>query len=459
MSDMDHSPQLLVVDDDESIRFAVSRYFSGRGYACHQAEDLAQAFRLMEKTCFEAAIIDWSLPDGNGSELLHALRGFDDTLPVTILTGHGTIDLAVQALRDGAEHFLTKPVDLATLYSIVKRAIRARREHFITLAAKEKDRREAVNPFFGSSAAIHRLATSARRVAEASVPVLLYGETGSGKGLLARWLHDSGPRNSEAFVDLNCAGLPRDLLESELFGHARGAFTSAVSAKSGLFEYANCGTLFLDEIGDLPLELQPKLLKVVEEQVFRRLGEVKNRRTNVRLIAATHQDIERLSREGGFRADLYYRLSTVILRVPALRERGRDVVELAETLIPKLAMELRKPAPVLSSSAKEALLGYTWPGNIRELKNVLERAILMRDVRTLEAIDLDLGPIGLRAGPSEILTLQQAEHNYLEKTLRELGLSIGEAAPVLGISRSALYEKLRRHGIQIPRARKSGNPE
>ena len=450
---------ILIVDDDESIRFALDRFLSRKGFKCHLAEDLRSALATLEKTSFDAAIIDWSLPDGNGVELLHQLRSIDDSLPVTMLTGHGTIDLAVQALRDGAEHFLTKPVDLETLYNIVLRAIRSRRNHLMTLATRDKERREAINPFFGESAAIRKLASETRRVAEAAVPVLLIGETGSGKGVLARWIHESSLRRSEAFVDLNCAGLPRELLESELFGHARGAFTSAVSAKNGLFEYANGGTLFLDEIGDLPLELQPKLLKVVEEKTFRRLGEVKNRRTNARFIAATHKDIEELSRDGTFRADLYYRLSTVVLRIPPLRERGRDVLSLAEAMIPKLAIELRKPAPNLSDGAKEAMLDYGWPGNIRELKNVLERAILMRDVATLEAIDLGLNPTFERTRRGNVLTLQEAERNYLQSVIPSMGVTIGEAAPVLGISRSALYEKLRKYGIRMPRVRNSGKRE
>lgn len=450
---------ILIVDDDESIRFALDRFLSRKGFSCHLAEDLRGALTLAETTNFDAAIIDWSLPDGNGVELLHQLRSIDDTLPITMLTGHGTIDLAVQALRDGAEHFLTKPVDLETLYNIVFRGIRSRRNHLITLAARDKERRESVNPFFGESAAIRKLASETRRVAEAAVPVLLMGETGSGKGVLAKWIHESSTRRSEAFVDLNCAGLPRELLESELFGHARGAFTSAVTAKNGLFEYANGGTLFLDEIGDLPLELQPKLLKVVEDKTFRRLGEVKNRQTNARLVAATHKDIEELSRDGTFRADLYYRLSTVVLRVPPLRERGHDVLHLADAMIPKLASELRKPAPNLSSSAKEAMLNYGWPGNIRELKNVLERAILMRDVGTLEAIDLGLNSSVDRARHEKVLTLQEAERNYLQSVIPSMGLSIGEAAPLLGLSRSALYEKLRKYGIRMPRTKNSRNQE
>ena len=443
-------PGLLVVEDEEAIRFMLKTYFRRRGFEVHDAEDVGTALAIARSRPIDVAILDWTLPDGDGLQLLHELRAIDADLPVVLLTGHGSIDRAVRAVRDGAEHFLTKPVDLESLRTIVERASTARRAKQAALAAAGRAMREAVDPFFGESPAVRRLASEARRVAAAAVPALLLGETGSGKGALARWIHEVSPRRAEAFVDLNCAGLTRELVESELFGHERGAFTGATASKPGLFEVANRGTIFLDEIGDLPLELQPKLLKVVEEKTYRRLGDVQVRRTGARLLAATHQDLEQRARDGGFRLDLFFRLSAVTLRVPPLRERGRDVLRLADVLLLRLATELGRPVPALARRAEEALLAHDWPGNIRELKNVLERALLLSDARTFEAADL-----GFHRGPSAqgngSLTLRDAEKHHIESVLAASGFRVEEAAATLGVSRSTLYDKLRRHGIRLRR--------
>jgi DNA-binding NtrC family response regulator len=452
-------PVVLVVDDEENIRFAVRGYLERRKLAVLEADSVSSARRLASERAPDAAVIDWRLPDGTGLDLLRELRKLDEHLPVIVLTGHGTIELAVRALRDGAEHFLTKPLDLEALHAIIERAIGVRRERLAARLAENRHRRDAVDPFFGESAAIRRLASQAARVAEAAVPVLIVGETGSGKGVLARWLHDRSPRAREPFVDLNCAGLPRELVESELFGHERGAFTGAVTTKPGLFEVASRGTLFLDEIGDLPAELQPRLLKVVEEKTFRRLGDVQVRRSGARLLAATHQDLERQARDGRFRADLFYRLSTVTLRVPPLRERGRDVVALAEAMLLRLGDELGKTAPTLGPSAVAALTEYSWPGNVRELRNVLERTLLLRDAQTLDAGDLDLG-VSPEPETPPIQTLREVERRHIERTLAALGGNVEQAARRLGLSRSSLYERLQRLGIPTHRrSRSSGNPE
>jgi DNA-binding NtrC family response regulator len=451
---------VLIVDDEEAIRFAIGRYFERRGLVTAPAETLADARRIVAERAIDAAVVDWSLPDGDGLTLLRELKATDSNLPVVMLTGHATIALAVQTIRDGAEQFLTKPVDLDALVAIVERALRARREHLRVLAEKDRGRRESIDPFVGESAAIRRLAHEASRVAAAPVPVLLLGPTGSGKGVIARWLHEQGPRSGEAFVDLNCAGLSRELLESELFGHLRGAFTGAVANKLGLFEQAHRGTIFLDEIGDLPLDLQPKLLKAVEEKSFRRLGDVQTRRVDVRLVAATHRDLEARSLEGGFRHDLYFRLSTVTLRVPPLAERGRDVLALAEPMLLRLSAELGRSAPTLSPSAQALLLAHAWPGNVRELRNRLERALLMREGGTLEAADFDLAAPAVAGGVAPPSSLREAERRHLELTLRYVDSRVDRAASLLGLSRSALYEKLRGHGIAVRNARRnSEKPE
>ncbi|MGH7823481.1 MAG: sigma 54-interacting transcriptional regulator [Candidatus Binatia bacterium] len=272
------------------------------------------------------------------------------------------------------------------------------------------------------------------------------GETGTGKGVLAAWLHEHGPRAEEAFVDLNCAGLSRDLLENELFGHEKGAFTGANAAKLGLVEVAHRGTLFLDEIGDVDPTVQPKLLKVVEERRFRRLGEVCDRRVDIRLISATHQDLESLVRENGFRRDLYFRINTLPLFIPPLRERGEDVLLLAAVILGNIGADLGRGEMRLAPEAAEALLGYPWPGNIRELRNVLERAVLLSEGDTLRRKDLRFQAQGAGDASSDDsrLTLAELERRHIERVVREEDGHVERAARRLGIPRSTLYEKLKK---------------
>jgi DNA-binding NtrC family response regulator len=404
----------------------------------------------------DAAVVDFSLPDGDGLDVLRTLKAQDPSLPVLLLTGHGTIDLAVKAIKEGAEQFLTKPVELPALLVVLDRALEASRMRSVSLARKTSRARRLVDPFFGESPIIRRLAAEAERVAPSPLPLLIQGETGSGKGVLARWIHQNGPRADEPFVDLNCAGLSRELLESELFGHEKGAFTGAIAAKQGLLEIAHRGTLFLDEIGDVDLQVQAKLLKVVEDLRFRRLGDVRDRQVDVRLVAATHQDLGRLVQEKKFREDLYYRISALPLVMPPLRERGKDVVLLARRLMETTSAELGRAGVRLSPSAEESLAARAWPGNVRELRNVLERAILLSDDTTLEAAHLGASEPRL-AAPAEAeastgLTLAEAERRHIEAVLREAQGVVPRAAEVLGLSRSALYERIKKHGIVVRRS-------
>jgi len=281
--------------------------------------------------------------------------------------------------------------------------------------------------------------------------VLITGETGSGKGVLAHWLHSNGSRADEAFVDINCAGLSRELLESELFGHARGAFTGAVAEKKGLLEVAHRGTLFLDEIGDMDLTLQPKFLKALEEKRFRRLGDVSERRVDVRLVAATNHDLGELVRDKRFRADLYYRVNTLVLRVPPLRERPADIPLLAGALLRSLTHEMGKPELELADDAVEALVAYPWPGNIRELRNVLERGVLAAQGRQLQRGNLrfDVAPMAAATGGGDggHLTLLELERRHIERVLDLEKGHVVAAAERLGIPRSTLYQKLKEYGI------------
>ncbi|MEE8218183.1 MAG: sigma-54 dependent transcriptional regulator, partial [Vicinamibacteria bacterium] len=280
------------------------------------------------------------LPDGTALDLLPRIKELDASLPVIVLTGHASIDLAVRAVKEGADQFLAKPVELPALLVLLRRLLESQRARRRQIAGRTRQAREEIDPFIGSSAPLRKLAEEARRVAASSSPILIEGETGSGKGVLARWLHRNGPRADEPFVDMNCAGLSRDFLETELFGHEKGAFTGAVSAKVGLLEVAHRGVVFLDEIGDLDPQVQPKLLKVLEEKRFRRLGEVRDRQVDIQLIAATHQNLAAMARERKFRSDLYYRISTIPLRVPPLRERPEDIPALARRLVEGFSADL-----------------------------------------------------------------------------------------------------------------------
>jgi DNA-binding NtrC family response regulator len=451
--------RILIVDDDKDVRFPMRRYLTGRGFDVREAESVASAIEAFKMARPDAAVVDFSLGDGDGLELLRGLKALDPTLPVIMLTGHGTIDIAVQAIKEGAEQFFTKPVEMPALEVVIERALDNQRVRQVSAVGRSSQARQTIDPFLGESPAIRQLADRARRVVSSAVPLLIQGETGTGKGVLARWFHQNGPRREEAFVDLNCAGLARDLLESELFGHEKGAFTGAVTAKQGLFDMAHRGTVFLDEIGEVDAQVQPKLLKVVEELRFRRLGDVRDRQVDVRLLAATHRDLARLVEEGRFREDLLYRLNAVPLAVPPLRERGRDVIVIARSLIGRVGADMGRPGLRLSGGAERALETYSWPGNVRQLRNVLERAALLSERAELEAEDLGegmvaRGPSGeTKPGLSTGITLSEAERLQIEAEVRAQNFDVPAAAKVLGLSRSTLYEKIKRHNIVLPSTR------
>lgn len=364
---------------------------------------------------------------------------------MVVLTGHGSIELAVLAIKEGAEQFLTKPVDLPALAIVLERLVENQRNRQKQLAGESRLAREDVDPFLGSGKLIRRLAEQAERVLSSESPILIQGETGTGKGVLAAWLHGHGSRADEAFVDLNCAALSREFLETELFGHTKGAFTGAVTGKVGLLEVAQKGTVFLDEIGDMALEVQPKLLKALEEKRFRRLGDVHDRRADIHLIVATHYDLGLLVRENKFRSDLYFRISAIPLVVPPLRERVEDIPLLARHLLDRLAAGLGRRGVELAPDGEQALKEYRWPGNIRELRNVLDRALLLSDRNVLGRKDLrfDVSLGGESSGSVSNLTLRELERRHIEMVLREENGSVDQAARRLGIPRSSLYARIK----------------
>jgi DNA-binding NtrC family response regulator len=445
-------PAVLLVEDDAAVRTAVARFLRAKGYQVSEVCRVAEAVEAVRARPPEVVLADYRLPDGTALDLLPRVRELEPELPVIVLTGHASVDLAVSAIKAGAEHFLVKPVEMPALALVLERELEHRRIQR-SAAARRATEARAPDPFRGPSAAIRRLAVLAERVAGSSLSVLLGGETGVGKGVLARWLHRQGERSAGPYVDLNCAGLPTELVESELFGHERGAFTGATSAKAGLLEVAHGGTLFLDEIGDMPLAVQAKLLKVLEERRLRRVGELRDRRVDLRLIAATHRDLAAQMAVGAFRSDLYYRIATVVLTIPPLRERREDIVPIAEEILRGIAIETGQRSLRLDPGAAERLRHYDWPGNVRELRNVLERAGLFAAAGWIREQDLLLGPPGAAEGPARreqlpTLRLDELEAMAVAAAMRETGGNVREAAGRLGIHRATLYEKL---GRQSPK--------
>ncbi len=448
--------RILLVDDQDAIRFGIRGYLEAKGYEVAEAATQREALEKLAAQPFAAAVVDHHLPDGNALELLAALKEAHLRLPVVILTAYGSIDLAVAAIREGAEHFLTKPVELSALEVLLERVLENQRNRQKTLAGRAGGLRRPLDPFVGTSRGIRELRAQAAKVVDSESPLLIQGETGSGKGVLAAWLHAHGPRADEAFVDLNCAGLSRELLESELFGHVKGAFTGAAFHKAGLFEAAHRGSVFLDEIGDLELGVQPKLLKVLEEKRFRRLGDVKDRSVDIRLISATHWDLFAQVEQRTFRGDLYYRLAAIPLAIPPLRERLEDLPQLVADILERLRLELGRGEVELTAEAMKALATYRWPGNLRELRNVLERAILLAEGEVVDAGDLRFAQVATATeGFDTRLTLEQMERRLIERVLTEEGGRVARAAERLDVPRSTLYQKLKRFGIGFPESGQS----
>ena len=441
--------KILIVDDEAGLRFGVRDYLELQGYEVDEAESCKRAQERFRASRPDVVVADYLLPDGTALELLPRLKEIDADIPLLILTAHGSIDLAVRAIKEGAEQFLTKPLELPALLVILQRILENKRNLHKQRANKNREVRAAIDPFVGTSPAILELAEQSRKVLFTESPILILGETGSGKGVLSRWLHANSPRSEEAFVDLNCAGLSRELLETELFGHEKGAFTSATSSKQGLFEVAHRGTIFLDEIGDVDLQIQPKLLKVLEDKRFRRVGDVRDRQVDVRLIAATHQDIGQLVTDKKFRDDLYFRICTIPLTFPALRDRKEDIPVLAQYLLEKFGADLGRGEVRLGADGLEALQSYSWPGNVRELRNVIERAILLSDQKTIGLKDLHFdGRAGAQIYLNSNLTLIELERQHIERVLQEEKGRVERAAKRLGVPRSSLYQKLKRHRIE-----------
>jgi DNA-binding NtrC family response regulator len=448
--------RILLVDDESAPRFAMRRFLKSRGFDIEEAESCAIAREKYRAFGPDVTVLDFRLPDGTALDLIPHLRA-NGPSALIVLTAYASIDTAVEAVKLGAEQFLTKPVELETLFVIIQRAIENQRNRQQMLAgSKRGELRNRIDPFLGATRQIRELREKAEAVLRTDSPLLIQGETGTGKTVLAQWIHRQSRRADEAFVDLNCAGISREFLETELFGHEKGAFTGAAAAKQGLLEVADRGTVFLDEIGDMDTQVQASVLKVLEEKRFRRLGDVRDRNVDIRLIAATHHALHALVGEKKFRQDLYYRISALELSVPPLRERRDDIPVIASMLLERLARDLGQPIVSITGDADAALKRYDWPGNIRELRNVLERALLRMHGSELDARALDFGAVSPPLAANVVRrsgTLDDVERDYIEQVLRDENGAIDRAAIRLGVSRSAVYYKARKHGIAISKIR------
>jgi DNA-binding NtrC family response regulator len=425
---------VLVVDDDRTVRETLADFFESRGYAVRSAGTASDGRRAAAEHAPDVVLVDLRLPDASGLTLLEALRADDPELGVIMLTGHADVATAVRAMQQGALDFLEKPVDLDALHAAVERAaelVRLRREVAVLRSHAAAGSESFAAP--GSEPSLERLIELAAR--NDDVPVLIVGETGTGKGYIARRIHDRSARAALPFVEVSGASLNATFLESELFGHERGAFTDAKQAKRGLLEVAGRGTLFLDEVGELVTEVQPKLLKVLEDRSFRRLGGTADLLNDARVITATNQPLADRVREGSFRADLYYRLQVLTLSLPALRDRPAELAKLTAAFLPRGAR--------LSAAAARAIERYPWPGNVRELKNTLWRAALLADGAPIEPRHLSLPRLSAQT-PAGPVSLAEAERHAIDAALRATEGNKVHAAQLLGIARSTLIEKLKR---------------
>lgn len=454
---------VLMVEDEATLARNVQRFLERDGFETRIAPTLRDGWREFEAFGPDVILLDLALPDGGGLDLLARIRARDRAAKVIILTGHGSVQTAVEAMKAGAWDYLTKPIALGELKLLIDKALgQGRMEETLSYYRGREARQAGMAAILGQSPAMAALRTRvtalldaerAMDAGDAPAPVLIRGETGSGKELVARALHFDGPRADHPFIEINCSALPAQLVEGELFGHERGAFTDARERRIGLVEAAHGGTLFLDEIGDLEPAVQVKLLKLLEDRTVRRLGAVRERPVDVRFVAATHRPLEELVRDGRFRADLYYRLSVVTLTVPPLRDRAGDAALLAAHFLALHGRRYGRPELRLDDAALALLEAHPWPGNVRELRNVTEQAVLgAGDGAVIGVAQLALAPAVARrpaaAEPATALTLPQMERETLVRTLEGTGGNVSRAARKLGISRDTLRYRMAKHGLE-----------
>ncbi len=441
-------PAVLVVDDEPDLCELLSITLKRMELNPRTTGTVAAAQRLLKSEHYDLCLTDMQLPDGDGLELVQWMQQYAPTVPVAVITAHGSMETAVKALKLGAFDFVSKPLELAGLRKLVATAIK--------LSVDQDGDTAVFGPrLLGTSQAMDHMREMIGRVARSQAPVHISGESGTGKELVAKLIHESGPRRDGPFVPVNCGAIPNELMESELFGHKRGSFTGAVADKKGLIQSAEGGTLFLDEIADLPLHMQVKLLRVIQERAVRPVGEQLEVGVDVRVLSATHKNLSQLVAEGKFREDLFYRVNVIELRVPALRERAEDVPELAEAALRRLGRRMKITPPTLSKDALAALADYAFPGNVRELENILERAITLSTGGEVTAADIQLRPSAGHAGAAPGAGgnalgdhLEDIERDAILKALEQCRYNKTAAAKALGMSFRALRYRIKKLGIE-----------
>jgi DNA-binding NtrC family response regulator len=454
---------VLIVEDEATLARNISHFLANAGFEVRATGTAEEALRELENFKPDVLLLDFNLPGMNGIKAIGRIRAIDAQVKIIMLTGHASVDLAVEAMKSGACDFITKPISLSELRANLDRLRSEQRQAEALAYYVSRDAsRSGLDKLIGACDAMQRLKQSIGRVIAGDEKlrddnppaVLITGETGTGKELVARALHFDGPRRDAPFLEINCAAIPGQLLESELFGHERGAFTDAKSRKLGLVEAADGGTLFLDEIGDMDLALQSKLLRLLEDRTVRRIGSLRDQKVNVRIVAATHRPLEKLVHEGRFRADLFFRIRIVHLSIPALRDRGADVMMLADHFLALHAQRYGKPRLHLSVDARDSLLRHPWPGNVRELRNVIEQAVLMASGPVVESISLDWLPTEVvepgvihEAALVGTLNLETLERDALKRALEAARWNVSRAAKLLGVSRDTLRYRIEKFGL------------
>ncbi len=448
------SGRVLVVDDDQSMCDLIESNLTRKGFGVKYLTSPSEAYDLLQREDFDAVLTDLKMRGMNGIELCERIVANRPDIPVVVITAFGSLETAVAAIRAGAYDFVTKPFQMEALKLTMERAVqhRALREQvrFLERAVEEARRFDEI---IGSSRPMKKLYDRLNRIADSGASVVINGESGSGKELVAKALHNRGPRQDSPFVAINCAAVPEPLLESELFGHTKGAFTDAKSSRKGLLLEADGGTLFLDEIADMPISLQPKFLRALEERKVRPVGGNHELSFSVRIVAATNRDLEIAVDEGRFREDLLFRINVIRIDVPPLRARGRDILLLAKYFVDHFAAEACKTVNGISRAAAEKLLNYKWPGNVRELRNCIEHAIALTRFEQLAVEDLpekvqSYEPshvIVQGSDPEELIALEEVERRYIQHVLQVVGQNKNLASRILGIDRTTLYRKLDRY--------------
>ncbi len=444
------SHHALVVDDEPDILELLAITLARMDIDCTSAADVAEAKQHLKDREFDICLTDMKLPDGNGLELVTYIQQRYANLPVAVITAHGNMELAIQALKSGAFDFVNKPLDINDLRNLVSQAIK--------VGARNDEGTASSKALIGNSAGIEQLRGTITKLARSQAPIYISGESGTGKELVARLIHDQGPRSGHEFVPVNCGAIPHELIESELFGHTKGSFTGASADKPGLFQTAHLGTLFLDEVAELPLQMQVKLLRAIQEKSIRPVGSTQETAVDCRILSATHKNLAQLVEDGTFRQDLYYRINVIELKVPALRERSSDIKLLVDHFLAIHADRLGIVVPNLSDSAHAALVNYRFPGNVRELENILERAITLCESSNVEIEDLNLpvdAPTGLNDSdnrPNDAGELQSylddVERERILQALEQTRWNKTQAAKLLGISFRALRYRLEKLDLE-----------